>query len=164
MCILVVLCCFSSNLERQQLCKTNRRGLSEQSGLVEMPGLRRRTFMLASILWSVGLAQCQSHDKTVAIFTDKVSSPTYHTEVRPVIDQSKVIEVNIRFELASIVELNDISQSFICNGFLVFTWKDEVRGSNFKGVNKCKQERRGWIVELTTANPKDSLSDPGHES
>ncbi|XP_059159005.1 neuronal acetylcholine receptor subunit alpha-3-like [Physella acuta] len=91
-----------------------------------MSVLRRLTFILAVILGSVGLTQCQAHDKTVAIFNDKVSSPKYHTEVRPVLDQSKAIDVNIRFELASIVELNDITQSFICNGFLVFTWKDEI--------------------------------------
>ncbi|CAL1535034.1 unnamed protein product, partial [Lymnaea stagnalis] len=50
----------------------------------------------------------------------------YNTDIRPVLDQSKMMEVRVTFSLVSIVEINDVEQSFLINGFLSFTWTDEI--------------------------------------
>ncbi|CAL1535035.1 unnamed protein product [Lymnaea stagnalis] len=71
-------------------------------------------------------SQCQSYSQTHSIFKDKLASSTYHTEIRPLLNQSKVIGVVAHFELLSIVEINDVAQSFTVIGFLVTGWKDEV--------------------------------------
>lgn len=68
----------------------------------------------------------QSYSDTVNIMVDIVENKDYHTEVRPLKDQLQVIDVDVDFELVSIVNIDDVAQSFNVNGFLLFTWQDEV--------------------------------------
>ncbi|XP_059158984.1 acetylcholine receptor subunit beta-like 1, partial [Physella acuta] len=67
----------------------------------------------------------ESYSNTVEIFKDKLASSSYNPRIRPVVNQSAVLVVHVAFELVSIVELNDVQQSFTCNGFLVLRWTDE---------------------------------------
>ncbi|CAL1535027.1 unnamed protein product, partial [Lymnaea stagnalis] len=67
----------------------------------------------------------QTYEATMAIYRDKLGGDNYNTEIRPIKDQSRAIFVNVSFELVSIVEVNDVLQSFVCNGFLVFSWHDQ---------------------------------------
>ncbi|XP_013066091.2 acetylcholine receptor subunit alpha-like [Biomphalaria glabrata] len=68
----------------------------------------------------------QTYSSTVAIMKDIVENGDYHTEVRPLKDQSQVMKVYVNFEMVSIVGLDDVTQSFTANGFLIFNWLDEI--------------------------------------
>ncbi|CAL1535032.1 unnamed protein product [Lymnaea stagnalis] len=81
------------------------------------------TFLLLGLTYP---SQGQSYSQTNLIFKDKLDSATYNTEVRPLVDQSKILYVPVSFEIVSIVEINDVTQSFVANGFLGFYWYDEV--------------------------------------
>ncbi|XP_059158987.1 acetylcholine receptor subunit beta-like 1 [Physella acuta] len=68
------------------------------------------------------------HDYSTSLdfLNEKLSSSNYNRNLRPILNQSAVLDVLVGFELLSIVELNDIQQSFTCNGFVTFIWKDEI--------------------------------------
>ncbi|XP_059158988.1 acetylcholine receptor subunit delta-like [Physella acuta] len=68
----------------------------------------------------------QEYSTTLDLFNEKLSGSNYNSKVRPLLNQSRILEVNVSFELLSIVELNDVQQSFTCNGFLAFYWTDEL--------------------------------------
>ncbi|XP_055894108.1 acetylcholine receptor subunit alpha-like [Biomphalaria glabrata] len=75
---------------------------------------------------SVGQTSSQLYNHTRSILSEKLSKDVYHTEVRPKRNQSEVLEVNFKFYLESLVEVNDVSQDFIVNGFLAMAWYDEL--------------------------------------
>ncbi|CAG5127253.1 unnamed protein product [Candidula unifasciata] len=60
------------------------------------------------------VALSQTYADTLAIFKDKLGNETYS------------VDVNVSFALLTIVDVDDVSQSFNCNGFLAFVWKDEM--------------------------------------
>ena len=66
-----------------------------------------------------------SYDRSKAIFDDKLSDIYYHKDVRPVIDQSKPLQVNVSYNVRSIVDVWEVDQTFLVNGFFVFSWIDE---------------------------------------
>ncbi|KAK0064742.1 neuronal acetylcholine receptor subunit beta-3 [Biomphalaria pfeifferi] len=66
------------------------------------------------------------YNHTRSILSQKLSKDVYHTEVRPKRNQSEVLEVHFKFYLESLVEVNDVSQDFIVNGFLAMAWYDEL--------------------------------------
>uniref|UniRef100_A0A2C9LN65 Neurotransmitter-gated ion-channel ligand-binding domain-containing protein n=1 Tax=Biomphalaria glabrata TaxID=6526 RepID=A0A2C9LN65_BIOGL len=68
----------------------------------------------------------QTYSSTVAIMKDIVENGDYHTEVRPLKDQSQIMKVYVNFEMVSIVGLDDVTQSFTANGFLLLVWQDEM--------------------------------------
>ncbi|KAK0064744.1 acetylcholine receptor subunit alpha, partial [Biomphalaria pfeifferi] len=67
----------------------------------------------------------QTYNSTVDIMKDLIENGNYHTEVRPLKDQSKVMRVSVDIELVSIVGIDDVAQSFTINGFVIFNWLDE---------------------------------------
>ncbi|KAH9488469.1 Acetylcholine receptor subunit beta-like 1 [Bulinus truncatus] len=71
-----------------------------------------------------------NYSDTLTFINDRLGSANYNTQIRPVINQSHVIKVDVVFELVSIVEVNDVTQSFTCNGFLIFNWTDELLAWN----------------------------------
>ncbi|XP_059170809.1 neuronal acetylcholine receptor subunit beta-4-like [Physella acuta] len=73
----------------------------------------------------VGPAGSQTYEDVRSIFTETVENGVYHTDIRPLVNQSKAIQISVRFEVVSIVEVNDVTQSFVCNGFMGFFWTDE---------------------------------------
>ncbi|CAL1535026.1 unnamed protein product [Lymnaea stagnalis] len=70
--------------------------------------------------------QGQTYANTRAIFRDVLENSDYHTEIRPLLNQSNVMSVNVGFNILSITEVNDVTQSFICNAFLGLNWRDEL--------------------------------------
>ncbi|XP_059159007.1 acetylcholine receptor subunit beta-like 1 [Physella acuta] len=68
----------------------------------------------------------QTYTNVTSIFNDKINNSGYNPQVRPLVNQSQTIFVDVWFELVSIVEVNDVAQSFTCNGFLLFGWMDEL--------------------------------------
>ncbi|CAL1535031.1 unnamed protein product [Lymnaea stagnalis] len=91
--------------------------------------IRKISTSVFTVLLLFGLyrpIQGQSYSQTDSIFKDKLDPLTYNTEVRPLVDQSKVIAVHVSFEVVSIVDIDDVAQSFTVNGFLGFSWNDEV--------------------------------------
>ncbi|BFZ04194.1 hypothetical protein BsWGS_07233 [Bradybaena similaris] len=75
-------------------------------------------------LLSVGLTQ--TYADTMALFNDKMNSSVYSIDVRPIHNQSRVLRVNVSFSLLTIVDVDDVSQSFHCNGLIKFVWRDEM--------------------------------------
>lgn len=67
-----------------------------------------------------------TYENTMDIFRDKLGSDHYHTEVRPIKNQDNVLKVLVGFQIVAIVKVDEIAQSFISNGFVFFTWIDEV--------------------------------------
>lgn len=68
----------------------------------------------------------QHYDDTHTIFKNIMNSSRYHPDVVPVLNQSAPIYVTVDFNIISIVSVDDITQSFICNGIFSFYWTDEV--------------------------------------
>ncbi|KAK6976614.1 neuronal acetylcholine receptor subunit beta-3 [Biomphalaria glabrata] len=67
-----------------------------------------------------------TYENTMDIFRDKLGSDHYHTEVRPIKNQDNVLKVLVGFQIVAIVKVDEIAQSFISNGFVFFTWIDEM--------------------------------------
>uniref|UniRef100_A0A2C9KLB4 Neurotransmitter-gated ion-channel ligand-binding domain-containing protein n=1 Tax=Biomphalaria glabrata TaxID=6526 RepID=A0A2C9KLB4_BIOGL len=108
----------------------------------------------------------QSYSDTVNIMVDIVENKDYHTEVRPLKDQLQVIDVDVDFELVSIVNIDDVAQSFNVNGFLLFTWQDEMltwdpyRYGNQTIIHpKPEQIWRPRVVLLNTLGDRDLFKD-----
>ncbi|KAH9488924.1 hypothetical protein Btru_058749 [Bulinus truncatus] len=72
------------------------------------------------------LTSGQSYNDTMAIMKDRLNKDTYHTDVRPLMNQKEILLVTVQFELVSIVEVNEVTQSFTCNGFVVMHWVDQL--------------------------------------
>lgn len=72
-------------------------------------------------------ARAQTYSDGLKLLNDKLSSVNYRSELRPLLDQTRVINVTVEFFLLSIVELSDVAQSFTANGFLTLHWTDEVK-------------------------------------
>ncbi|KAH9487851.1 hypothetical protein Btru_067807 [Bulinus truncatus] len=64
----------------------------------------------------------------LAVLDQLLVKTNYDTQIRPLVDQSKAMEVSIGFELVSIVEINDVTQSLTVNGFMFLQWIDEGWG------------------------------------
>ncbi|GFN98817.1 neuronal acetylcholine receptor subunit alpha-7 [Plakobranchus ocellatus] len=64
---------------------------------------------------------------SVSIYKDLVLNSDYSPDVRPIGNQSQILYVCVYFELLAIVEVNDVTQTFTCNGFLWMSWINEVR-------------------------------------
>ena len=83
--------------------------------------------LLALVLMRPGISQAGSYEQSKSIQDALLSSATYNPTQRPLRDQDDILSVDAFFGLVSIVEINDVVQSFKCNGFLVLMWRDEVR-------------------------------------
>ncbi|XP_059158997.1 acetylcholine receptor subunit beta-like 1 [Physella acuta] len=62
----------------------------------------------------------------MVLFNDVLNSAKYNPKIRPLVNQTATLDVSVMFELMSVVELDDVKQSFTCNGFLGFGWVDEM--------------------------------------
>lgn len=74
----------------------------------------------------VNEGQGQTYADATAIYTDRMNSDIYNPDVRPIKNQSRVLFVGVTFQILSVVDLDDVTESFNCNGFVVFVWTDEV--------------------------------------
>ncbi|KAK6976320.1 acetylcholine receptor subunit delta [Biomphalaria glabrata] len=67
-----------------------------------------------------------NYSESLAFLNSRLADTNYSPQLRPLIDQKDLIKVEVAFELVSIVEVNDVTQSFTINGFLFFTWTDQI--------------------------------------
>ncbi|KAH9488468.1 Neuronal acetylcholine receptor subunit beta-3 [Bulinus truncatus] len=86
------------------------------------------TFLSLTAL--LGDVNCQMYNDTMSILVTRLSKEVYHKDVRPLKDQSKVMYVAYQFYLESLAAINDVTQSFVCNGFLAMGWNDEMLAWN----------------------------------
>ena len=70
--------------------------------------------------------QAGTYSEMKSLYDTLLASSNYNPQQRPLLDQSDTLYVNVQFIPVSIVEINDLFQSFRCNGFLGLSWKDEV--------------------------------------
>ncbi|XP_059158985.1 acetylcholine receptor subunit alpha-like [Physella acuta] len=108
----------------------------------------------------------QEYSATLDLFNEKLSSSNYNPKVRPILKQSAVLEVQVGFELVSIVEVDDIQQSFTCNGFLAFYWRDEIlvwNSSQYGGQKVLhpfpEDIWRPRVVVMNTLKDRDPFKD-----
>ncbi|XP_012944346.1 acetylcholine receptor subunit delta-like [Aplysia californica] len=112
----------------------------------------------------------QTYEDVKAIFDTKYDSGVYSTKVRPMNNQSEVMPIYVGFTMVAIERLDDVSQTFTCNGFLALSWMDEVcayraawDSSKYGGVDIIepmpKQVWRPRLVLLNTMGDRDLFED-----
>ncbi|XP_059154939.1 neuronal acetylcholine receptor subunit alpha-6-like [Physella acuta] len=82
-----------------------------------------------NLVLTLALATCvqgQMYSQALAIQKDKLNSDVYSTELRPLRNQSNTMFVQIAFQIVSIAQVDDVSQSFTCNGFIYSSWVDQM--------------------------------------
>ncbi|GFN98287.1 neuronal acetylcholine receptor subunit alpha-3 [Plakobranchus ocellatus] len=101
-----------------------------------------------------------------SIHDSLLTNTNYNPDIRPLVDQETILRVGVAFELVSIVEINDVVQRFLCNGFLYLTWTDEVLQWDPATVNgvdviapKPKAIFRPRMVLLNTLGERDLFED-----
>ncbi|KAK0062252.1 neuropeptide FF receptor 2 [Biomphalaria pfeifferi] len=112
------------------------------------------------------LIEGQNYSHTLSLFNDKLSSDKYDTQIRPLLNQANILNVYVSFELVSIVEIDDVAQSFVANGFLMFSWTDEILAwdpSNYGGLNVIhpipENIWRPRVVLINTLGDRDLFDD-----
>ena len=88
---------------------------------IKLSGLQTYLFVLMFLL-TADLCTSQTYNNTKAIFDDKLNTANYNKNVRPLEDQSVPIYVNVSFYAVSIVDVNEVSQTFMCNGIMQLSW------------------------------------------
>ncbi|KAK3778453.1 hypothetical protein RRG08_014080 [Elysia crispata] len=118
-------------------------------------------FVLAPISCEAG-----TYSQKKAIHDTLLASTNYNPEQRPLLNQSEVLYVDAIFELVSIVEINDVLQSFKCNGFLGLFWTDEIlrwNSSDYGGETviapKITSVFRPRLIMLNTMADRDLFED-----
>ena len=93
-----------------------------------LSNIRYRVFPVLLLLLLLAPTVCQagSYQQKKDIHDTVLASSRYLPYERPLRDQSDVLHVYAAFELVSIDEINDVMQTFKCNGFLSLSWTDEV--------------------------------------
>ena len=76
----------------------------------------------------VHVSRAGTYTDATSIFSTLLDKYNYNPQVRPLLDQDQVLYVYVHFDMFSIMEVNDVDQSFKCNGQLGMVWFDEVRG------------------------------------
>ncbi|GFR91505.1 neuronal acetylcholine receptor subunit alpha-3 [Elysia marginata] len=89
-------------------------------------GLLGVTGILLPFVLTLHVSQAGSYDQHRSIHATLLDSGQYNRLQRPLRDQGDVLRVMAMFELVSIVEINDVIQSFKCNGFFGLLWQDEL--------------------------------------
>ncbi|RUS89879.1 hypothetical protein EGW08_002320 [Elysia chlorotica] len=128
-----------------------------------------RVFPVLLLALGLGIpVPCQggTYSQKKALYDNLLSSATYNPQQRPMLNQSKVLQVRAIFELVSIVEINDVLQSFRCNGFLGLFWTDELlqwNSSDYGGewiiTPKIKSVFRPQVIMLNTIEKRDLFED-----
>lgn len=96
------------------------------------------------------------------IYTDKLSTASgYNNNVRPGVDQSVALDVNVTFNLVAIQNFDEIAETLSTVGFLLVTWRDERvtwSPASYAGVQSILASPSDvWVPELTLANPFDTI-------
>ncbi|XP_046372590.1 neuronal acetylcholine receptor subunit alpha-7-like [Haliotis rufescens] len=72
----------------------------------------------------VPIADCAMASDVIRLFEDKINKNNLN--VKPLLDQTETMHVNLSFNLVSITEFNEVDQRFSCNAWLDVYWKDEL--------------------------------------
>nr|KAI8757336.1 neuronal acetylcholine receptor subunit beta-4-like; partial [Biomphalaria glabrata] len=130
------------------------------------PALRLAKMLLLWILGFVTKCSGQNYSDGLEIMRTKLKADNYNPDLRPLINQSAIISVSVSFQLVSIVEVNDVTQSFVCNGFLPLTWTDEILAwepSDYGGLMSIhplpEAVWRPRVVLLNTIDKRDLFGD-----
>ncbi|KAH9487847.1 hypothetical protein Btru_067796 [Bulinus truncatus] len=128
--------------------------------------ISKLTLLLATFGFHCPQVQSQTYDNTADIFKDLLVSSGYNTEVRPVLNQAKPIMVDVAFNILSIVQVNEVEQSFVCNGFLAFFWFDQKlmwNSSNYGGQDLIHPVPEAiWrprVILMNTLGSRDIFGD-----
>lgn len=122
-------------------------------------------FGLTVSLWYVVNVSGQTIDDTTLLHNTLMSG--YDKNVRPSLDQSKPVMVNLTFNLVSIKELDEIMGKLSIVGMLVFWWVDPRITWNPFAYNNTYSVRLSmkevWKPDLVLAHPVDSMTTVGFD-
>ena len=125
---------------------------------------------IPALLWltTPEFVQAGTYEEATSLLDNLIYKSGYKPQVRPLLNQSDVLEVYLIFELLSIVEVNDVFQSFTCNGFLGFLWTDQILRWNtsvYGGETSMTPESRDVfrprIALLNTMGERDLFREDG---
>ena len=102
---------------------------------------------------------CSKSASAIALMTDLLANSS--TDVRPGLDYNDSVIVNITFNLAALVELNEVKGYMLTIGFFEVVWLDErmtwdpddYDGISYIAINSEKV----WIPKLIVSNPADRI-------
>ncbi|GFN98803.1 neuronal acetylcholine receptor subunit alpha-7 [Plakobranchus ocellatus] len=122
--------------------------------------------LLLLLLLTSPCCRAGTYRDSVSIYKDLVLNSDYSPDVRPIWNQSQTLYVLTTFELLSIVEVNDVTQTFSCNGFLWMGWLNEILQWNktlYGGEStispKTKDVFRPRMTLLNTMGDRDLFKD-----
>lgn len=122
--------------------------------------------LLPLLLLSPLPGQAGTYSEKKNLHDTLLASSNYNPEQRPVLDQADTLVVQVMFALVSIVEINDVVQSFRCNGFLGLFWTDEIlkwNSSDYGGETvmapKITSVFRPRLIMLNTMGDRDLFQD-----
>ncbi|KAH9524213.1 hypothetical protein Btru_053808 [Bulinus truncatus] len=90
-----------------------------------------------TILSLVQPVDCQKFSEVLGIYEKLEHHSSHFVDVRPVLDQSDVVNVSVGFSMLNILEVAELSQSVTFNVYFHLMWKDEVmawNSSHYGGV------------------------------
>ncbi|KAK3776332.1 hypothetical protein RRG08_032324 [Elysia crispata] len=103
-----------------------------------------------------------TYDEATSLMDKLIYRSGYKPQVRPLLNQSDVLRIGVSFELVSVIEVNDVFQSFTCNGFIGFRWYDQIlrwNASDYGGVElmtpQSKDIFRPRLALLNTIGERD---------
>ncbi|XP_046576130.1 neuronal acetylcholine receptor subunit alpha-7-like [Haliotis rubra] len=99
-------------------------------------------------------ADCAMASDVIRLFDDKVNKN--NVNVKPLLNQTETMHVNLSFNLVSITEFNEVDQRFSCNAWLDVYWKDELLVWNSSEYGDLKMvwppNDKVWRPSLAVAN------------
>ncbi|GFO45630.1 neuronal acetylcholine receptor subunit alpha-3 [Plakobranchus ocellatus] len=125
-------------------------------------------YKLPTLLALLVISACNggTYSQRKSIYDTLLTSSNYNPTMRPLLNQSDILYVNNIFELVSIVEVNDVVESFECNGFLGLRWFDQIltwNASDYGGEASIspdvKDVFRPRMVMLNTLGDRDLFED-----
>ncbi|GFO48628.1 neuronal acetylcholine receptor subunit alpha-7 [Plakobranchus ocellatus] len=128
--------------------------------------MRTWVFSVAFLCWFDRMrpTRCQTYENVYNL--EQAIFRNYSPTIRPVIDQSKAIEIAARFVIISFPQVDEVEQVFSVNGALWLTWIDEIlrwNPSDYGNASLIFPDRltvwRPRIVILNTAGKRDIFED-----
>ena len=87
--------------------------------------IRRLTILMTLCIW-VCSVKTQTSGDLKQLISDVFDS--YSNKIRPVLNQSDPLNLDVSFYLSSITEVNEVKEKLVTTGYLELSWTDELLG------------------------------------
>ncbi|XP_045177274.2 acetylcholine receptor subunit beta-type unc-29-like [Mercenaria mercenaria] len=124
---------------------------------------RTEFLMFALIFIHLHVVSSQTYDKAVTLLRNKTLF--YEKSLRPVTNQSSTLIVNVRFDLISIQDFDEVQESLTVIGGLTLTWTDDLMKWNptdYGGmIDIVSESGKFWTPYLILTNNVKKLDKVG---